>query len=82
MVRIISIYNIYGADIDPTYFNSNLEFLKSQGAFKNKIPFIVEFDQLDTSPENFEAFKGSSFDIVIDDLHSKDLYYELSQCIF
>tara|TARA_B000000609_G_scaffold158381_1_gene156320 strand:+ start:940 stop:1671 length:732 start_codon:yes stop_codon:yes gene_type:complete len=65
--------NIYGADIDPAYFNSNLEFLKSQGAFKNKIPFIIEFDQLDTSPENFEAFKGSSFDIVIDDgLHSKD----------
>ena len=65
--------NIYGADIDINYFKSNINFLKSNGAFKNKNPYIFEFDQLETGHQNIKSFEKYFFDIVIDDgLHSKD----------
>jgi len=64
---------LFGADIDLSYFNENINFLKAKGGFKNNEPTLISFDQLNTEGYNNHQIRGIKFDVIIDDgLHSKE----------
>lgn len=64
---------IIGLDIDLSHTKSNLEYLKSKGAFKNSMPNLLVFDQF--SPKTVELeniLESQKLEIIIDDGYHSD----------
>ena len=64
--------DIIGLGIDISNTKQNLDFLKSRGAFKNNLPELYKFDQLNCNQSDLRPILGArKIDICIDDgLHS------------
>lgn len=66
--------DIIGLDIDLTNTQQNLDFLKTRGAFKNNLPELYKFDQLNCDQSHLRPIlRSRKIDICIDDgLHSDE----------
>jgi len=65
--------DIIGLDIDINHAKNNLDFLKSKGAFENKMPELYEYDQFEDNTDKLvNILKGRKICIAIDDGHHSD----------
>lgn len=65
--------DIIGLDIDINHTKNNLDFLKSKGAFENKMPELYEYDQFeDNTDKLIHILNGRKICIAIDDGHHSD----------
>lgn len=61
---------VIGIDIDLAYTKSNLTSLKKKGAFKNRDPILLEFDQFNPNTDKLNSIlNGRKVSIAIDDGH-------------
>lgn len=67
--------SVIGLDVDPSIYQSNLEFLLERGAFKVMSPVVEQFDQLDPNRDYVlqSILAGRKIDLLIDDaLHDTE----------